>query len=240
MEPLYHSKSIATGFQGSLNPGGPELTRQLIHYMDLPAAATVLDVGCGTGQGLEILQEAGLQAIGVDPEQAFIDCCCAKNFTAICATMEALPFQNESVDAIICQCAWNLSDKRASLKEFYRVLKPHGRLGITDIFLQHPEKGRRWPMKTCLNGAGAFTEAPTLLAQHGFSLHLHQDHSALFKQRMAEMVFAHGSLVQFWQGVTGCVDKAQDATQLGKITKPGLFLLTAHKNVTHYSAEQVQ
>lgn len=233
MQALYHSTLIEDGFQGSLNPGGPQLTRHLIDSMDLAGGATVLDIGCGKGQGLELLQEAGLQSIGVDPENDFVNLCTAKGFAALCANMEALPFKDGSVDAIICQCAWNLSDKKRSLAEFHRVLTPSGILGITDIFLHNPENHGQWPMKTCLNNADGFTSLAPLLSQNGFSPRCHEDHTKLLQQRMAEMIFAHGSLVNFWQGITGCPNKAKKAVDLGKSTRPGLFLITAQKSTTH-------
>lgn len=233
MQALYHSPLIEDGFQGSLNPGGPKLTRHLIASMNLAVGTTVLDVGCGKGQGLELLQEAGLQSIGVDPEKHFVNDCTAKGFRALCANMEALPFKDGSIDAIICQCAWNLSNKQVSLAEFHRVLTPSGILGITDIFLHNPENHQQWPMKTCLNNADGVASLAPLLSLNGFSLRCHEDHTTLLKQRMAEMIFVHGSLINFWQGITGCPDKAKKAADLGKSTRPGLFLLTAQKSTTH-------
>lgn len=230
MQALYHSPTIEDGFQGSLNPGGPELTRHLIESMKLTTNALVLDVGCGKGQGLDALQGMGLPCLGIDPDQNFVQACTTKGLIALCARMEKLPFRDGSIDAIICQCAWNLSDKEASLAEFHRVLSPKGVLGITDIFLHHPDKGEKWPMKTCLNGAGGFNSLPLLLSQNGFSLDCHEDHTKRLKQRMAEMIFGHGSLISFWQGITGCPDKAQQVISLGKKTRPGLFLITAQKN----------
>lgn len=240
MQALYHSSLIEDGFQGSLNPGGPELTKHLITRMDLSAETITLDVGCGTGQGLELLQKAGVKNIGIDVEQSFITQCKAKGLPALCASMEALPFKDASIDAIMCQCSWNLCNKQASLAEFYRVLSPTGILGITDIFLHNPNTQEKWPMKTCLNGAHGFTSLPPLLAQNGFSLCYHEDHTKLLKQRMAEMIFAHGSLADFWQKITGCPDKAQKAAQLGKTTRPGLFLAIAQKNTAPLSPKEVE
>lgn len=229
MEALYHSPLIEDGFQGSLNPGGPELTRHLIACMALPETAMVLDIGCGKGQGLEILQQGGRKCIGVDTDPHFAHYCTENGHRALCASMEALPFKDGSIDTIICQCAWNLSDKQKSLSEFQRVLVPQGRLGITDIFLHQPQHKEPWPISTCLNGAEGFYSPLAQLAATGFKVHHHQDHSKLFKQRMAEMVFRHGSLEKFWQKVSGSPEKGRRAYTLGKATRPGLFLITAQK-----------
>ena len=47
---------------------------------------------------------------------------------------ETLPFSDESFDAVICECAFcTFPDKAAAAREFFRILRRGGRLGISDL-----------------------------------------------------------------------------------------------------------
>ncbi|MEN9508369.1 MAG: hypothetical protein RLZZ621_932, partial [Gemmatimonadota bacterium] len=88
--------------------------------------------------------------------------------------IEAIPLPDTSVDVIISNCVINLSgDKRQTLREAFRVLKPGGRFAISDVVVRGavPEDVRRSMLLWvgCVAGALEESEFRTLLAEVGFT-----------------------------------------------------------------------
>jgi arsenite methyltransferase len=72
--------------------------------------------------------------------------------------MEAIPLSDNSVDVVISNCVINLSpDKDAVFREIFRVLKPEGRIAVSDIVTQGPlpkfisQNAEAWT--SCIGGA---------------------------------------------------------------------------------------
>lgn len=87
--------------------------------------------------------------------------------------IEHLPVADNTVDVIISNCVINLSpDKRAVFREAYRVLKPGGRLAISDTVATAPlpEDVRQdmalW--SACVSGAATIAELEEMLRESGF------------------------------------------------------------------------
>jgi arsenite methyltransferase len=87
--------------------------------------------------------------------------------------IEHLPVADQSVDVILSNCVINLSpDKPAVFRETYRVLKPGGRLAISDVVatIELPEEVRNDPalLAGCMGGAARIEEIEAMLRVSGF------------------------------------------------------------------------
>jgi arsenite methyltransferase len=88
--------------------------------------------------------------------------------------IEAIPLPAETVDVVISNCVVNLStDKPAVFAETFRVLKPGGRIGITDVVaedqLSPADRAERGAWVGCIAGALSRSEYQAGLAAAGFA-----------------------------------------------------------------------
>ncbi len=149
----------------------------------LTAGETVVDLGSGGGfDSFLASAEVGPtgQVIGVDMTPDMVSKaranCMKGNFMNVSfrlGEIEHLPIADSTVDVIISNCVINLSpDKPQVFREAYRVLKPHGRLAISDVVatVPLPEDLRNDPalIVGCMGNAALISELEEAMAAAGF------------------------------------------------------------------------
>ena len=140
---------------------------------ELREGETVLDLG--SGGGIDVLLSAKRvgptgRAIGLDMTDEMLALARrnaaeagATNVEFVRGHIEDIPLPAESIDVVISNCVVNLAvDKPAVFREIARVLKPGGRIGITDIVaedrLSPAERAERGSYVGCIAGALSYSE----------------------------------------------------------------------------------
>lgn len=108
----------------------PQLLHALLDQLGISSPATILDVGAGTGNFSYELAKMGFQVIALEPSEVMRNQGKThENVVWKAGAAEAIPLQNESVDAIICILAsHHFTDLPQALKEMKRVLRSSGKI----------------------------------------------------------------------------------------------------------------
>ena len=150
---------------------------------ELREGETVLDLG--SGGGIDVILSARRvgpsgKAFGLDMTDEMLELARRNaaeagvdNVEFLKGYIEQVPLPDESVDVVISNCVINLStDKPAVFAEMRRVLRPGGRLGISDVVsadeLTPEQRAERGDFAGCIAGALSFAEYRAELERSGF------------------------------------------------------------------------
>jgi arsenite methyltransferase len=171
---------------------------------DLRDGETVLDLG--SGGGIDVILSARRvgptgHAYGLDMTEEMLDLARRNaveakiaNVTFLQGLIEEIPLPDSSVDVVISNCVINLSTNKPSvLREIGRVLRPGGRIGISDVVaedrLEPAQRAERGSYVGCIAGALSTSEYTDGLRAAGFD-----DISVEFTHEVADGM--HGAIVK--------------------------------------------
>ncbi|MEV0965273.1 MULTISPECIES: cyclopropane-fatty-acyl-phospholipid synthase family protein [unclassified Streptomyces] len=141
--------------QTTIEEAMDRLTDVFIERMRVDDSSHVLDLGCGVGgPGLRVVTHTGARVTGISISEEQIK-------TAARLAAEAgltgravfrhgdamqLPFEDASFDAVMAlESVCHMPDRQQVFTEVCRVLRPGGRIVLTDVFERHPRKAVRHP-----------------------------------------------------------------------------------------------
>ncbi|CAL9339385.1 arsenite methyltransferase [Streptomyces sp. enrichment culture] len=151
---------------------------------ELREGERVLDLG--SGGGIDVLLSARRvgptgKAYGLDMTDEMLALALANaakagatNVEFLKGTIESIPLPAHTIDVVISNCVINLSvDKPAVFAETFRVLRPGGRIGVSDVVaddsLTPEQRAERGDYVGCIAGALSFAEYHQGLEAAGFT-----------------------------------------------------------------------
>ncbi|MDR2573049.1 MAG: class I SAM-dependent methyltransferase [Desulfovibrio sp.] len=211
---LWQREDLRRATGETLRPGGFELTRRGLalcgQLCGLKRHARVLDIGCGAGATLRLLEKEGYLAFGLDKSPPLS----RTNGLVVRADLMRPPFAAATMDAVVSECVLSLMPfPLAALEEWSRVLRPGGALLLTEFYIRNSATARTCSAASnspvshvqnffedapytaspqngsCLDGARPAAEWNVLLEQSGFFLHTFEDHSTGLAELAARIVW---------------------------------------------------
>lgn len=128
----------------SKHTGGFAATNELLSLCHARDALEILDAGCGIGVGpVHIAKKYGCRVVGVDISEKMLgwarrrarEARVEANVELQAADVLALPFEDDRFDVVLCESVLAfVEDKRRAIREFVRVTKPGGYVGLNEAF----------------------------------------------------------------------------------------------------------
>ncbi|EQB22243.1 membrane-associated protein [Dehalobacter sp. UNSWDHB] len=184
--------------QCQLRPGGLELTDHALSLCEINTGTSLLDIGCGRGDSLAyIRQKYDCTVCGLEPEPSLLAQAKKANpgITFRQAFADNIPFPEHCFDFILAECVVSLFDSpQICLKEIRRVLKPKGRLIMTDIYTRSNESAEAHGLLRHIYSQSQFI---ALFNEAGFQPVVFEDHSDCLKQMLGQLTLEQGAVAAY-------------------------------------------
>ncbi len=215
----------------SWHPGGLPLTTRLAEAAGVGTQSRVLDAGSGRGAtAVHLAKTVGCRVVGVtlEPGGTAVADDLARHqgveerTTFVQGDLMDAALEGERFDAVLMECVLSiLSDKPAALRGLYGLLRPGGRIGLTDVTVSGAlpdELQGLLAVVGCVGNARSLEEYGGLLAGAGFAVETAVD--------LPETATA------FLKDLGGKLMLAEIAAKLGKLPVGGDVLVEAKRLLT--------
>ena|SRR5579863_8657327 len=196
----YESEFARILLGDSFHPGGLALTARLGELLELKAGQRILDVAAGKGESAIFLAKRfGCEVVGIDFGANNVAEATLRAESAGAASLvqfhqgdaEQLDLPAHIFDAVICECAFcTFPDKTAAAKEFARLVRPGGRVGLSDLtrtgsLPSQLEGLLAWI--ACIGDARPAADYADYLGQAGFRVALIEQHDQSLAQLISDI-----------------------------------------------------
>jgi arsenite methyltransferase len=230
---LYEHPGVRWLLGGELHPGGPALTRRAFELLGLGADDRLLDVASGDGSTVILAAaERGCSATGVEYGERLVEEARRRadarglgdGVDFVRADARSLPFADGTFEAAISECALCVfRDKAAAIGEIRRVLRPGGRVAISDVVADverlPPALRGQLGAVACVGDALAPGVHGELLSANGFEVLAEEDRSGdalgmatrITDRLRGAKVLGLDALTSMEGGVLGALEAAAEA-----------------------------
>lgn len=192
---------IALFLGESYHPGGLALTSRLADTLALRPGERVLDVASGVGTTAVLLAETcAVEVLGIDLGDSQVETARVRAANVglgdrarfDIGDAERLPVDDVAFDAAVCECAFcTFPDKATAAAELFRAVRPGGRIGISDVWLEpdrlDPELAGLVGHIACLADARPIGEMTATLETAGFAVDLVERHDDALAQTIEQV-----------------------------------------------------
>ncbi len=251
MEKNSDLKRCATDFYGrdmvlrilgeSLHPGGLSLTQKAIEDAMVERGTTVLDVASGPGETVFLLADefrCKVVAVDLNPEMASRAAEKARKrglkgeVAFVVGDAERLPFRGDRFDYGMSECSVCLfPDKEKAISEMARVVKPSGRVIMTDVTLSHDVPTElRDPLLhfTCIAGAEDIDGYVEIFERAGLEDIYTKDYTSELMENVKDLARRYVSLDVLLDFIAKC-NCSEDFNQLLELIQVGKNLVKEDK-----------
>ncbi len=209
----------------SPHPGGTPLTSRLADMVGIREPCVVLDAAAGRGESaLHLARAYGCRLVTVDLSPWVADDSRQRSHASsvehllsfVAGDAEKLPFRAGSFDVLLCECSFSLLNRKYTVaREFHRVLRSGGRVGIADFYLRPNATLPASKLRVCPPGTETEETYRAMLLEGGFREIRFEDETQKLKEHFVDLLFSSDCAGSLLDRLPGRAERAAHFKSVG-------------------------